>query len=118
MYKRQDLNHAIPFKDVLNILLDISQNGTVPIYTWGDGDETALRETANIQQVEFPSVLNGMIDIRIVFQELGTSVKGYQSGTIYQAFGLPSPGKAHDALSDVQSIFNSLLHIVERDRTL
>ena len=105
---QSDLDSSIEYEEAIKLIVDLSEGGSLPIYTWGDGDESSLKETAAIQGQRFPTELNAMKDVRDVFEALDVSTAGYQSGTIYQALKLPSPGQAHNALDDVLSIFVSL----------
>ena len=106
--RQQDLEGAIPFQKLLDQMLALSHGGQLPIFTWGDGDESALRETAEIQGLPFPAELDGFRDIREIFQQLGVEVQNYQSGSVYKSCNLPSPGRAHNALNDVRSMFVTL----------
>ena len=100
---------GIAFPDAFAKLFQFATPQVRPIYTWGDGDETALNETCVIHQIDFRRYFQQpFIDIRPVFAELGVETKNYQSGTVYKSVGATLSGKQHNALFDVLSMFEAL----------
>lgn len=71
-------------------------------------DVAVLRE--NIELYELPIELDtGMYgNLASVYQSVGIDTARYNSGRLYQAFGLSLHGKEHNAMHDVRSLVNSL----------
>lgn len=102
-----------------NGFIDLKNVAINQIYCcWGnDLDVLAENHMLNgISQNAFEEFKS--FDIREVFSSFGVSVDEYTSGTIYRAFDYENsellPGKVHNAVSDVWSIYIGLRRLADK----
>jgi inhibitor of KinA sporulation pathway (predicted exonuclease) len=97
---------GVDFPVAYDSVARFTEGGTLPVYTWGDGDEAALRETCALHGIEFEQTFKQpYVDIRAHFRSHGVKVENYQSGTVYKSVNAIAQGLPHDALGDVLSMY-------------
>lgn len=102
--------------DALKEFLAFSNNGELPIHSWG-GDEMILEHNCQINNLSMPDSSYRFSDIRDVFTELNHDVLNISSCDASKKFGMDISGHDHNALHDVRSILAALNAIASPDMT-
>lgn len=98
---------AYSYPDALNEFLAFTNNGELPIHSWG-GDEIILKHNCQINNLSMPDNSYRFSDIRELFTKLDHDVLSISSCDVSKKFGVDICGHDHNALHDVRSILAAL----------
>ncbi len=87
--------------------------GNYPMYSWGE-DWSVITENYLLRGLPQPAFYSGFFDIRYLFLQYGIKVEQYTSGNLCSHFGISVNGRAHNALHDSFSVFESLRVLVSQ----
>lgn len=81
--------------------------GGLPLFSYG-GDEELLKENCVLNDIPYRFGRTQFADLCMYFKSLGIDTNVYMSSTMPEAFGVASPYKKHDGLSDARSLLLAL----------
>ncbi len=105
---------GIPFPRALEALVDFIGSEDTDISSWGD-DPAIIVRNCDLFHIPVPAIFANWIDVRPPVMSFLRMEGGPPfSSDLPALLGLPSEGRAHDALGDARSIAAALRHLRER----